>query len=723
MKRSSGKDKQQLELLKLGKLYEDKQDLNAAINCYEKAISIDKNNDILYIHFSRALRKKGRISEAIQAYQKAIQLNPKQSYRVYRSLGDALSQIGNLDAAIDAYELAIKLKPDVAITYSLLAKNQIQQGDIDKAVANYQKAIELDSEPPLWVKKNLTSALRKQSQLKKTNTVSFTAEEELCLKIWNYLNQINLNKFTEANPNDSSNLNTQLASSFFRENSQYQVIKLTSLSDRDRLFLKHNNISLEYLELIQKDSACQQELYLQHFNHDLKITPHSSAQNSDQVRFALEFQQSMVETGYIYTVCPITGEILRSNHSLLFVPGPALGIYRFVSTEVFYLILAKAPFEKQVIYFPRLELIIHLSSRALNAEQVVNKLKGFAVANWQKVLKYTTSNQPRKKLATLGFHTTPSHHVLNELSGIYRLYKSGLLDEIDQFLVGFHEYFGSLEQIFPEIPAEKIVRFSDAEKEKVTEYALENNYFALAARDTFISEELANRIYQLSIQKCTNSFLVELEEAKQHFPLIFITVRTGSNRAWISQIEGLANLIEKLAADYPNLGIIFDGVSRVEKRDTSLTNQGSQEEAWMEKDRAVIAQILDLLPQNSINIYNSIGCMMYESVVWANAADFYIAPFGGGLTKVTLLGKKPGIVHSNHTLLKSRMTKHWYTGLQRENGIAPTYVPSNYIVDIKSDNVQGVSRNGVLYDCYDCDWQGIYGEVKRIMPHINRKIG
>ena len=29
---------------------------------------------------------------------------------------------------------------------------------------------------------------------------------------------------------------------------------------------------------------------------------------------------------------------------------------------------------------------------------------------------------------------------------------------------------------------------------------------------------------------------------------------------------------------------------------------------------------------------------------------------------------------------------------------------SNYIVDIKSDNVKGVSRNGVLYDSYDCDW-------------------
>ena len=204
--------------------------------------------------------------------------------------------------------------------------------------------------------------------------------------------------------------------------------------------------------------------------------------------------------------------------------------------------------------------------------------------------------------------------------------------------------------------------------------------------------------------------------------MIFITVRTGSNRAWISQIEGLANLIEKLAADYPNLGIIFDGVSRVEKRDTSLTHQGSQEEAWMEKDRAVIAQILDLLPQNSISIYNSIGCMMYESVVWANAADFYIAPFGGGLTKVTLLGKKPGIVHSNHTLLKSRITKHWYTGFQRENGIAPTYVPSNYIVDIKSDNAKGVSRNGVLYDSYDCDWQGIYDEVKKLMVSIKHKV-
>jgi superkiller protein 3 len=67
-----------------------------------------------------ALKAKGQLEEAIEAYRKAIQLDPNYA-NAYSNLGSALYDKGQLEEAIEAYRKAIQLDPNYADAYGNLA--------------------------------------------------------------------------------------------------------------------------------------------------------------------------------------------------------------------------------------------------------------------------------------------------------------------------------------------------------------------------------------------------------------------------------------------------------------------------------------------------------------------------------------------------------------------------------------------------------------------------
>jgi cytochrome c-type biogenesis protein CcmH/NrfG len=156
---------QALTLQQLAQQYEAKNELEKAVNCYNKAIESRPNNDKLYIQLARVLKQQDRRQDLVEAYQKAIKLNHQQPFGVYKNLGDALSQEGKLEEAITAYQEALEQQPDHPGIYRILAKFQLQIGDIDEAITNYQKAIQLKLEQPFWVYKNLENILNQQGRL------------------------------------------------------------------------------------------------------------------------------------------------------------------------------------------------------------------------------------------------------------------------------------------------------------------------------------------------------------------------------------------------------------------------------------------------------------------------------------------------------------------------------------------------------------------------------
>jgi tetratricopeptide (TPR) repeat protein len=91
--------------------------------------------------------KAGSCDEAIQAYERAIELEPEFGWP-YSNLGLAYSHKGKYKEAIPLYQMSIELlrnNKEKAITYNRMGDAYRRLNDHDNAVKSYQKAVQLDS--------------------------------------------------------------------------------------------------------------------------------------------------------------------------------------------------------------------------------------------------------------------------------------------------------------------------------------------------------------------------------------------------------------------------------------------------------------------------------------------------------------------------------------------------------------------------------------------------
>jgi len=89
------------------------------------------------------LAAKGQAKEAIENFQKAIQLNPNLSNAHY-NLGIALEKKGQFDGAISQFQEAIRLRPDYVDAHNDLGIAFEKKGQIAEAINQYQEAVRLD---------------------------------------------------------------------------------------------------------------------------------------------------------------------------------------------------------------------------------------------------------------------------------------------------------------------------------------------------------------------------------------------------------------------------------------------------------------------------------------------------------------------------------------------------------------------------------------------------
>jgi tetratricopeptide (TPR) repeat protein len=89
-----------------------------------------------------ALRQRGRLSEAIESYQCAIELRPESADQ-YNNLADALQEAGRLEEAIAAYRRALVLQPAfVEVSYNLATALQ-ESGRVEEAIEAYRLTLRL----------------------------------------------------------------------------------------------------------------------------------------------------------------------------------------------------------------------------------------------------------------------------------------------------------------------------------------------------------------------------------------------------------------------------------------------------------------------------------------------------------------------------------------------------------------------------------------------------
>ena len=96
-----------------------------------------------------ALRRKGRLDDAIAEYQETIRLQPGMHY-THRGLGLALDQKERFDDAIVSHREAIRLQPNERAYHYALGALHARKGQWDQAATAFGEAVRL--KPVIWLR-------------------------------------------------------------------------------------------------------------------------------------------------------------------------------------------------------------------------------------------------------------------------------------------------------------------------------------------------------------------------------------------------------------------------------------------------------------------------------------------------------------------------------------------------------------------------------------------
>jgi len=131
-------------LANLGTIYAQQQRWQEAIATYQKAIAIQPNFAGVYRNLCRVFSQIGKSEEATECSYAALCLEPEKITALeYLNIGNTLLEYHKPERAIICYRRAIYLDSNFYEAYCKLAEVMGAAGELNEAIALYQKAIEL----------------------------------------------------------------------------------------------------------------------------------------------------------------------------------------------------------------------------------------------------------------------------------------------------------------------------------------------------------------------------------------------------------------------------------------------------------------------------------------------------------------------------------------------------------------------------------------------------
>ncbi len=139
----------------------NKQGVAFASELFERAIAIDPGyarafagiSDCFAYQYMYGGRNPADLKQAIATSSRALQLDPELA-EAHASLGTALSLNGRHAEAEDAFQTAIRINSELFEAHYFYARDNFAQGNLDKAVREYEEAIRVrpdDYQAPLLV--------------------------------------------------------------------------------------------------------------------------------------------------------------------------------------------------------------------------------------------------------------------------------------------------------------------------------------------------------------------------------------------------------------------------------------------------------------------------------------------------------------------------------------------------------------------------------------------
>jgi tetratricopeptide (TPR) repeat protein len=124
-------------------LSDEKQiEIKANIEKLKRTLDINHQNPVAWDALGESYKSLGKYEDAIQAYRKAATLDSSKAF-YFHHLGLVLAAIGNTDEAINAFERVLELDPDHSLAHAALGGHYRKHGNEELAQSHIIKAREL----------------------------------------------------------------------------------------------------------------------------------------------------------------------------------------------------------------------------------------------------------------------------------------------------------------------------------------------------------------------------------------------------------------------------------------------------------------------------------------------------------------------------------------------------------------------------------------------------
>jgi tetratricopeptide (TPR) repeat protein len=135
-----------------------------AIEQYEQALRLNPKDPNVPVNLATALLRAGRFAEAVAYYEQALRINPDDAIAHYNA-GAAWVRLGKPVEATRYFEQALRIAPDYAEAHVALGSALFDQGRTPEAMEHWDRALEIK---PGFSKAhyNIANALLRQDRLK-----------------------------------------------------------------------------------------------------------------------------------------------------------------------------------------------------------------------------------------------------------------------------------------------------------------------------------------------------------------------------------------------------------------------------------------------------------------------------------------------------------------------------------------------------------------------------
>jgi tetratricopeptide (TPR) repeat protein len=126
---------------RIGTIYQQQGNLMEAIASFSQAVQLDPQFLAAQLRLGNAYQQMGWAELAITHFQQALELHPDRFLAEYHcKLGDSLKERGRITEALASYERAISTNPDDVNGYRAIAQTYFQQNEPELVKAIYERA-------------------------------------------------------------------------------------------------------------------------------------------------------------------------------------------------------------------------------------------------------------------------------------------------------------------------------------------------------------------------------------------------------------------------------------------------------------------------------------------------------------------------------------------------------------------------------------------------------